>query len=336
VHLLHGRDLPVGRRRGFRPLLALAFGLLVATGALAWAEHAQRARESGNFVLVPDLKYAMKEKPSRGGAGWVDGVTPPERIPGKKRILCVGDSVTEGAGVGAPSSWPARLQDDLGRRATEVWNFGVNGWDASQVAALVTTRLEAWHPDLVIWGTYANDIFPTYVVVAAGSGDRVFLGTDVPEGASLLPSPLAAWLLPRSALFRRAQAAAWLRMTETNPAHPDHGEWYAAQVDRIEAWERSTGIPVLIAAIPPHVITGPCDRSDCATFREWHTTVTAMLAAHATHWVDTEPAWEGAGPFYQPNSRDPDHPSAEGHTRLAAYIAPLAAQLLATPPGAPE
>jgi lysophospholipase L1-like esterase len=316
-------------RPAARRVAALLLGLSFAGGVVGAGELRQRGREAGRFVLVDDLKYAAVADPGVAGTGWVEGREAPARHRGMRRVLCVGDSVTEGAGVGPALAWPGQLGELLGTDRVEVQNFGVNGWDASQVATLIDTRLAAWDPDLVIWGTYANDIFPTYAVVASGSGDHVFVGTEVPHGAELVPGWLSTLLLPRSALFRHLQAAAYLRMMDGGTAPPLDAAWYVTQVERIEAWSASRRIPVLMVAIPPHILAGPCTAGDfCERGAVWHGVVVDALRAHATHWIDALGAWAGRGPFYLPGRTDPDHPNADGHALLARLVAPAAAALL--------
>ncbi len=77
------------------------------------------------------------------------------------RIACVGDSHTFGFGVGESDTWPARLHQLLfastGARAVEVYNFGVGGFGTEQEVRLLSTRVFACRPDLVVLQTYMND-----------------------------------------------------------------------------------------------------------------------------------------------------------------------------------
>jgi lysophospholipase L1-like esterase len=303
------------RRRG----LAFLVGILAAFVLVGLAEGDQRAREATSFVVVPDLGYARLP----GTVGWVEGRQPTPRDPGRPRIVCVGDSVTEGVGVAPRDAWPGVLGQELD---AEVLDFGVNGWDASQAATLLETRIAAWNPDLVVWGAYANDIFRTYAVALRDRPDLVFVAQDVPAAARILPDPVARWLLPRSALFRRIQGAAYARAIARGHAPPPDLAAYADAVDRMERWSASTRIPLLILAIPPHIITGPC--ADCDGPRAWFAAITGVLGTHAPDWIDGEAAWRGKGPFYLPGSRDPDHPSAAGHALLADEVAPRAREIL--------
>lgn len=310
-----------------RRLLALLLGTILAVAALGVAEARQRDRERGAFAIVPDLGYAVAADTE--GPGWRDDAAPPPREPGVRRVVCVGDSVTAGVGVAPGEAWPERLRALLGRGRTEVYNFGVAGWDAAQVATLLETRIAAWAPDLVIWGTYANDVFPTRLVVARESGDAVYVGGDVPAGAALLPDTLGLRLLRVSALYRHAQAARYVAWSRGARQVEDPAAVYAAQVARVTAWSGRTGVPTLIVALPPHILAGSCtDPHWCGLVAGWRANQVAGLAASGAPWVDGMAAWEGHGPFPLPGRFDPDHPNEEGHARLAAFLAPLAAERL--------
>ena len=79
---------------------------------------------------------------------------PARKAPGVFRILCFGPSTLYGSAVNDDETTPAALERRLnvaaaGRRY-EVWNFGVCGYTASQVAHLARTRFAALHPDLLL------------------------------------------------------------------------------------------------------------------------------------------------------------------------------------------
>lgn len=320
---------PRGRLRAVRRAYALILGLLLAAAAVGGLELRQRAREQGSFQRIPGLKYVMTST-KRMRVGWQEGLAPPPRRPGVARVLAVGDSVTAGVGVKVKEAWPARLGDALGADVAEVINFGENGWDASQVAALLETRVDAWEPDLVVWGTYANDPFPTRVLTSSTSGDLVYVDSEVPEGARIVPARLQTLLLERSALFRHVQGVRYVRWVSQDDEAPEG--WYAAQVARVAAWSSRSGVPVLVVAIPAHVTMGPgCDDSRCDAARSWYELVREGLRGGELPWIDAERAWAGKGPFLLPELPDPDHPNAEGHQLLADFVAGEVRARLAAP-----
>ncbi len=314
-----------------RRLAALALGISVAVALVYAGEMQQRKRETGSFMRIPDLRYALLE-PEMGRRGYSDKLTPQPKGGDVRNFLAVGDSVTFGVGVGPLDAWPGALRERLGARHTQVYNFGVAGWDAEQVATFLETRAMAWVPDGILWGAYANDLFPTEVIHASSSGTSIFVGNVVPEGARVLPRGWGEWLLPRSALFRHFQAGAYERALASMKVPPRDPERFGAAVDRIMAWSESTGVPVLVIAIPPHATYGTCDVEPCLSMKEWYPEMTALLRARGVLYVDIDPVWQGRAPFWCLSmGADPDHPNADGHRLIVDTIAPIVDALVAVP-----
>lgn len=310
----------------------MALGTAAAIGAVGAAEAWQRKHELGSMRVwfdPPGLKYVLDADPMEVDRGWVEGAVPPPRREGAPRVVCVGDSVTFGVSVGPRETWCADLRRALGKKV-EAFNFGMNGWDAEQVATLLEARVAAWEPDVVVWGAYVNDMFPTYLLYGLQTGDPVFVGSRVPDGARLLPEPLALRLVRTSALFRRLQGAAYAR-AQRKGLPGAKAEWYGEQLDRIRAWSKNTGVPVVALAIPPHVLARPdtcpryvTDPSLCTSYLGQYQNMVAALERRGFTWVDGLAAFQASGqPHYHPPGRnDPDHPNADGHAVLATAAFP--------------
>lgn len=82
---------------------------------------------------------------------------PVERVPGRRRILTLGDSFTFGHGVEVAQAWPARLAAAL--PATEVVNLAVTGTGTDQQLLRFEQRGLAWQPDRVLLGLFVGDVF---------------------------------------------------------------------------------------------------------------------------------------------------------------------------------
>jgi len=323
-----------------RRLLAAALGLTVALAGVGVAEQRVRATELGSMRVwfdPPGIKYVLAPEGEADGRGWSPDV-PPEQKDDRPRVVCLGDSVTYGVNVGPRETWCAGL-----RRAIpnlETVNLGMNGWDAEQVATLLETHVAAWEPELVVWGTYVNDVFPTYLLYGQITGDPVFVGTDVPEQARLLPETLALFLVRNSALFRRTQGAAYARSERTaGPSSPRPG-WYEAQVGRVAAWSAETNTPVVYLAIPPHVMANMATCPDqfpvpglCDASAAQYQGVLDALTTRGVPFVDALPAFRASGQphFHPPGRQDPDHPNAAGHAILTAAVAPAVRAALGLP-----
>lgn len=321
-----------------RRLVAAALGTAVAVGLFAWAEAWQRSHELGSMRVwfdPPGLKYVLAEGAEDERRGWREGERPLPKRGG--RLVCLGDSVTYGVSVAPWETWCAQAGRAL---RVEALNFGMNGWDAEQVATLLETRIAAWEPDIVAWGAYVNDLFPTYLLYGLTTGDPVFVGSDVPKQARFLPEPLALLLVRNSALFRRLQGAVYARSERSaGPGRAREG-WYEAQVSRIVAWSRAEGVPVLALAIPPHAMANmqtcpqqfPVPALCDASAQQWASMIAAIDAAGLPR-VDGLTAFQASGqPHFHPRGRlDPDHPNAAGHALLAQAAVPALRAALALP-----
>lgn len=135
-----------------------------------------------NMVFDPDPDTGYRLRPGgvaffgngaravASGQGFRNREIGPKR-PGGFRILAVGDSFTEGAGVEAREAWPQVLEGLLARRSprpVEVVNTGVGGWDPFQYAQFVESRGLALGPDLVVVGFFVgNDTYSRFLAVDA-------------------------------------------------------------------------------------------------------------------------------------------------------------------------
>jgi hypothetical protein len=84
-------------------------------------------------------------------------------LPGTFRILCLGDSLTFGAGVASEDTYPKQLElllnsDRSGKY--EVINAGVSAYDTWQEVDYFKRDGLQFQPNLVVVGVYANDIVP--------------------------------------------------------------------------------------------------------------------------------------------------------------------------------
>jgi lysophospholipase L1-like esterase len=68
--------------------------------------------------------------------------------PGRKRVVCFGDSITFGYGVNDNETYPVRLGEALEDPSLEVLNAGVTGYSSHQVVGLARRFLPALTPDV--------------------------------------------------------------------------------------------------------------------------------------------------------------------------------------------
>ena len=323
----------------------LRFGLLAGgagagLSALYGMDKAYLAHESrihSRPVFEPyGVKYAYATPPEPGKVrGWVAGMQPPAKRAGVKRIIAIGDSVTFGLGVHAHETWPAVLERSLDD--VEVFNLAMCGWDVEQSVSLAVGELEAWAPDLVVWGNFPNDILPSFLMWGAHDEHPVFVGTSVPPGVGTFSETMDLFLAQRFAMYRQWMAARMARAVKSGltPRAPEG--WYAAQLDRLSTWSEQTGIPVLAMAIPAHTQSAP-DR--CAEFIQAHdcekqagrySVITEALKASRLRWLDGQRFYAASGkPHFMVGPGDvpgpgawhddAEHPTAAGHRALVTGL----------------
>lgn len=114
------------------------------------------------------------------------------------RIVCLGDSVTFGAGVELDQVYPKVLEKLLNSRSEgmhyEVLNFGVPGYNTAQEVITLREKALRYNPDLVLVGFNLNDGSPT------ASLDEVLEGRGE-KSPGRVPFPGKAWLRDNSYLY---------------------------------------------------------------------------------------------------------------------------------------
>jgi hypothetical protein len=143
-----------------------------------------------------------------------------EKVPGKKRILTIGDSFTFGHGVGNDETYAAFLEGLIPN--TEVINLGVSAYGTDQQLLVLETKGLKYHPDLVILGFYKGDIFrnddlfhnmlPKPMYKLEDDGNLVLTHVPVPkEKLNVQNLGLGQKLLRKSRLYRILSArGGWL------------------------------------------------------------------------------------------------------------------------------
>lgn len=313
-------------------LVLLGTGVGIGAALMAKLEAEYRVHETEiatrPIFTPPGLKYAQVIAPERDGArGWVVGMTPPPRKQGVKRVLAVGDSLTWGLGVTLQQAWPAVLEQQL--PGTEVFNLGMCGYDAEQGISLITSHLEAWQPDLIIWATYPNDVDPTFLMFGAHDEHPVFVGTSIPEPARMLPEWISLLLVQRSAMFRQIQAAKLSRVLAGGHTPDIPESWYTDQIAQLKRWSDQTGTAVLALGLPDHTQASPSrctefiSQKDCTDQAEGYARVVDALGRSGLSWVDGQRIYAASGsPHFMGGDRDVGHPTPAGHRVIAQGLAP--------------
>jgi lysophospholipase L1-like esterase len=192
--------------------------------------------------FIPRIPPALRANPTweiaLNAAGFRDQELPPAPSPGAFRIVCIGDSWTFGANVGADAAYPRRLAALLGAsypgRTFEVLNLGVLGYTSFQGRRLLEGVALDLEPDLVIAGYAMND------ADVAGYRDRDVTGSPGKERRTL------AGALAASEIYKLLQYFAELTRYEPKTlgdnleakAAAAPGAATAVDYSELEAWTR--------------------------------------------------------------------------------------------------
>lgn len=109
--------------------------------------------------LRPGFETLYKGQEVRINSSGYRGGEIPEPEPGKRRIALVGDSFVFGNAVPWEDTLGVCLESEL--EDTQILNFGVPGYNATNVAAVVEHDTLKHFPDTVVYVFYNNDIHAT-------------------------------------------------------------------------------------------------------------------------------------------------------------------------------
>lgn len=189
---------PGRRSRRRKLLLAVLFAVLVGTvlegiGYLVWRLFLGEEKRNSISALCGDGKVQPRRRPNtfwhhdlnpeheryRGVANpkGLKGPDFPVRKPeGEFRVICLGDSTTEGTGVEPDETYPHLLEGMLRNapargspsRSVRVINAGIGSHNSAFNLAHLAFRLIHWDPDAVVIKSTYNDYLP-FVVPEMGA-----------------------------------------------------------------------------------------------------------------------------------------------------------------------
>lgn len=220
----------------------------------------QAARNESRYVGDPTLGYLPR--PNSSSARFsidAEGFRRSAPLPGKDVILAVGDSFTFGEEVKDDETWPAYLQQLLGRR---VINAGVSGYGLDQIVLRAERIVPELHPAQIVVGFIADDVLRTEMR-RRWSAEKPYF--DIQDGTLVLHDVAVSRPDPNASLgfFERTLGYSYLldfvlsRLDLTDNWHSDHirvhpsgtGEKIACLLTRrLADLQRRSGAPVLVVA----------------------------------------------------------------------------------------
>ncbi len=290
--------MPTPRPRGTRTLLAriaLALGAFVL--ALLMLEGAVRLGSYDPLVDQRDLLGAETQRrdcvrpaphlgyelnPGGCGAnslGFKDTEPVLDKPAGSKRVLVLGDSITE------QRAYVDMLERLLQERSTvpvDVWNMGVTGYSVLNELELLRHRGLDFEPDLVVLQLCLNDFGITPVLFSSG-GELFWLraSTGAMDGPTL-------WLFERSALVRLIQLhGAGRHMVGVGDA--EHEARVAEALVEMQRLCQERGIPFEVVLFPTLAPRERWSRTELWTYDRF----LALFEAHDITHIDLAPLMLG-------------------------------------------
>ena len=202
---------------------------------------------------------------------------PHAKSPGRLRVLSLGDSNTEGFEVRQSSTFSAVIEHwlNLHGAPADVLNAGVSGFGTAEVLAFLENEGINYHPDVVVYGLYAND-FDDNVrsgLFALDHDSLAVTSTVYAPAVKLLDvlnaiAPLR-WLSEHSYLYSLAfnTGWSWFKRADIHRARNDSPDEYtqplglpnqdeqslmAALLSRMSLFCRAHGILFVIIDIPDY------------------------------------------------------------------------------------
>lgn len=137
------------------------------------------------WILTPNFKGSLSTKDKisyhkTNSLGLRDEEFPFEKTKSTFRMICLGDSITEGSAVDYDKTYPKLLEkkfkDYSSEIKIEIINAGIGDYCIEQEYILLKERLLKYHPDMVILGYYLNDargFVPSKAITFKGYRDLV-------------------------------------------------------------------------------------------------------------------------------------------------------------------
>lgn len=243
-------------------------------------------------------------------------------VPGEGvfRILVLGDSVTNGAGVEEGDRYTSQLERALNRPGGhpryEVVNAGIQGLNIGPLVGLLERTLGYYRAHLLVYGFTLNDL-QGEAYRDSGALERITGWLRWAQGRA--DSPSHVWRFLSQRIFLLMTRSDRLRVREDLRdnyfANPQAWADFEAGLDRIAAIAREQDICVVM------LMHTALDRLDAAhPYLDVYEWVGAAASARGFAVVPSFPYFEGKrAPALHVSPYDP-HPNAEGHALLSRAL----------------
>lgn len=322
---------------GFVMALLLAEVVLRATGLAPEVAYIEKWRMRLNsnpkigFEPIPNLDSSDASLQFFGyrglsnSLGFRDRDHPVAKLPGRKRILVLGDSVTAGLWIEKDEDvLPAVLERNLvsAGRAIDVLNFGVLGYNTQQEVETLREKGLRFDPELVVLAYCLNDRW-------RDDGGLYFQLLEEEKKGDRIDVARAGPWVANSALFRfgRFRVLPALRASQADEEPRDPERYGADTVDAsfatLSELARQRGFEVLVVAFPD--LRSIEAREPEYPFEPEHRQTARLAREHGFLYLDLLPAMRACKES-QPDqllSFDRFHPRPLGYRCAADAIGEL-------------
>lgn len=319
-----------------------------------------------NGIFQPDRELMQVLAPGRVGrfstpefrtrvrisAQGLRGEELPAKAPGERRVLCIGDSFTLAVQVDEERTFQAALARALGPNL-RVLNAGVDGYGTSQAARYAARLAPLVQPDALLLTFFLGNDFADNQGFRPGSypTQRANLPSllspaDRRWGWSAIYLHLRAWQKSRDPSLapalghQRAQVGLFARGADLNPVL---GPTRAALAE-LERTAGTLGLPLVIAIAPPAYALSEARTASAlamvglpgAADPEGPARALRSLLPRSAKVLDLRPALVEAERGGRTYFIFDGHWTPRGHEAVARALAPVLAEALAPPTGAPQ
>ncbi len=304
VHQTVNGQVPLPHRSRFMSN-GVELGLSVLTLLLA-LEAAARALPplSNSSINYPGERFVWPDRYLPRNSLGLNDVEPGRKTRGP-RILVLGDSYVEGAGVSRPERFCSRLQELLrvSQPDAKVIAGGVGGWNTQNEARFLERHGEALAPNVVVVGYVLND------------AERPGEDTGQPGRWEIwLQTRLRSYLCYRIFRWRKATFGDyWKSIREQHKPGSESWQTVESALEKIATWCRRREIPCELVVLP--IFTAEAEKGRAVMDQVVKRASAAGI--HSYHALDD---FEGRWSDFAVSPHDA-HPNPAGHERLAQRIA---------------
>jgi|GEM_PF-1794197 len=284
---------PARRTRRFR-LLAIGLGLLVAWGipellvrianpplqayrAIAFGGDPNSEKlfmKDGrlHWKLRPDVETTFRDVTVRTDH---HGFRSDEPVPGRRVVLCLGDSTPFGYRVGQQDPFPARLQTRLNKTGGpgpewSVLNAGVPGYTSHQIRRQAEELVPRWKPSVIVVCVGNNEAWPVERSDRQLDTDRAVTGRIV---SVLSASRFLVWAAEK---IRREEPRPFIAPTLDHAVPRVSLDEFGENLRAIAQLARDSGARLVLLSPPVNLYWPPMRFNQFEGWEEWQALYTRL------------------------------------------------------------